>query len=506
MQMHYEIRLRPLHRCMKMNELKRQHVAAIFINAAKGLTQIAVPFAIVAFFQGILWIFFLALAGLILVSIGFSWLSWYKFRYSLEEGELYVEQGIFVKKKRYIQKKRVQAINISAGVLQRIFGLVKVNIDTAGGGMEAEVELVAVTKKEADSIRSLLLKEPRSAGHNEEEEQIDGEGEPSDEIEQNPRTVWQLGKRRLVYTALTSSSVGLVLSAVVALLSQTAQFIPDSIYEDTVETVVSLSMLLLIGMAIIVLILSWFISSIITIVTYGNFHIETYDKEMVIQRGLLEKRQLTLAYSRITAIRVIRSVIRQPFGFVSVYVESAGGGNNNEQGSTLLVPLIHKRDLHDFLETIVPDYAIETPLTAAPSRAAKRFFIRMLVLPVLLTAGAVYLWGWIGSLGLIVIAVASILAWFQYKDAGAGAQGEFVWLRYRTIGQALIISRKRKIQSIAKQVSWLQKRKELATFELNVQSSMAGKSFAVKDISQNTSDELYKWYSYQNSHDSTKKV
>ncbi len=49
--MHYEIRLRPLHRCMKMNELKRQHVAAIFINAAKGLTQIAVPFAIVAFFS-----------------------------------------------------------------------------------------------------------------------------------------------------------------------------------------------------------------------------------------------------------------------------------------------------------------------------------------------------------------------------------------------------------------------------------------------------------------------
>ncbi|TES50435.1 hypothetical protein E2L03_00435 [Shouchella lehensis] len=505
--MHCEIKLRLLHRCMKMNEVKRQHVAAIFINAAKGLFQLAVPFAIVAFFQGLLWLFFLALAGLILVSIGFSWLSWYKFRYSLEEGELYVEQGVFVKKKRYIQKKRVQAINISAGVLQRIFGLVKVNIDTAGGGMEAEAELVAVTKKEADSIRTLLLKEPRAATQpNGEEEDMNDEGEPLDEIEQTPRTVWQLGKRRLVYTALTSSSVGLVLSAVIALLSQTAQFIPDSIYEDTFETVVSLSMLLLIGMAIVVLILSWFISSIITIVTYGNFHIETYDKEMVIQRGLLEKRQLTLAYSRITAIRVIRSVIRQPFGFVSVYVESAGGGNNNEQGSTLLVPLIHKRDLQGFLETVVPDYAIDTPLTAAPARAARRFFIRMLIIPVLLTAAAVYFWGWIGSLGLIVIAVASILAWFQYKDAGAGAEGEFVWLRYRTIGQSLIISRKRKIQSIAKQVSWLQKRKELATFELHVQSSMAGKSFAVKDISHDTSHELYKWYSYQESHDSTRKV
>lgn len=45
---------------------------------------------------------------------------------------------------------------------------------------------------------------------------------------------------------------------------------------------------------------------------------------MVIERGLIEKRQLTLAYRRITAVRIIKSIIRQPFGFVSVYVESAG--------------------------------------------------------------------------------------------------------------------------------------------------------------------------------------
>lgn len=135
-----------------MNELKRQHVAAIFINLTKGLFQLAIPFAIVAFLQGILWIFFIGIAGLILLMGLFSWINWLKFRYRLEDGELYVEQGLFVKKKRYIQKKRIQAINISAGVLQRIFGLVKVNIDTAGGGMEAEAEFSAVTRAEANEF------------------------------------------------------------------------------------------------------------------------------------------------------------------------------------------------------------------------------------------------------------------------------------------------------------------------------------------------------------------
>ncbi len=83
-----------------MNELKRQHVAAIFINLTKGLFQLAIPFAIVAFLQGILWIFFIGIAGLILLMGLFSWINWLKFRYRLEDGELYVEQGLFVKKEK----------------------------------------------------------------------------------------------------------------------------------------------------------------------------------------------------------------------------------------------------------------------------------------------------------------------------------------------------------------------------------------------------------------------
>lgn len=482
-----------------MNELKRQHVAAIFINITKGLFQLAIPFAIIAFIQGILWIFFIGLAGLIVFLGLLSWITWLKFRYRLEDGELYVEQGVFIKKKRYIQKKRVQAINISAGVLQRIFGLVKVNIDTAGGGMEAEAEFSAVTRAEANRIRTALLKDaPAKTNFSEDGEEAEEETLDYTEPEvSEPIDKWQLGRRRLIYTALTSSSVGLVLSAVLALLSQTVQFVPDDLFENTYDFVVNLGILLIILLVIAILLVSWLISSLITIITYGNFNIETYEKEMVIERGLLEKRQLTLAYKRITAVRIIKSVIRQPFGFVSVYVESAGGGNNKEQGSTLLVPLIHQRDLPDFLEQIIPDYAIETPITSAPKRAAIRFFIRMLIVPVVLTIVATVLWGTIGLLGLILVGAFAILAWFQYRDAGAGSSEEFVWLRSRSVGQTLVLSPKRKIQSATKQVSFLQRRKTLSSFEFFVQSSMSGKSFSVPDIADSTGDDLYQWYSHR---------
>lgn len=64
--------------------------------------------------------------------------------------------------------------------------------------------------------------------------------EPIEAEEAEPLDKWHLGKRRLIYTALTSSSVGLVLSAVLALLSQTVQFVPDDLFENTFDFVVNL--------------------------------------------------------------------------------------------------------------------------------------------------------------------------------------------------------------------------------------------------------------------------
>lgn len=489
---------------MKMNELKRQHIAAILIQSTKGVWQIAVPFAIVALLQQMLFYFFIALCALIVISAVFSWLSWFKFRYRLEAGELYVERGVFIKKKRYIQKKRVQAIHISAGLWQRVFGLVKVSIDTAGGGMEAEAEFVAVTRAEAVRIRAELLKEVKEADSSQNDGELNeaqNDIETEAETETKPLAVWHLGTRRLIYAALTSSGIGLVLSAVAALLSQVGQFlsfIPDDIYENTFDYIFSLGLFLLLILVVAVLLLSWIISSVLTILTYGNFKVSTYEKEMVIERGLIEKRQLTLAYRRITAVRIIKSIIRQPFGFVSVYVESAGGGTNKEQGSTMLVPLIHERDLPAFLEQTLPEYVFERPIKTAPKRAAIRFFLRMLIVPVVATCVASYFFGAIGLIGgTVVVAIAALFAWLQYRDAGAGSNDTFIWLRSRTIGQTLVISPKQKVQSVTKRVSFLQRRSKLAHFEIFVQSSLAGKSFYVPNVSDENADALFQWYSHQ---------
>ena len=87
-----------------------------------------------------------------------EFLSWLRFTYRIEEGELRIESGFFVKKKRYIPFERIQSLDFSEGILQRLFGLVKVKVETAGssGSGEAEAVLTAITKAEAKAIQDIL--------------------------------------------------------------------------------------------------------------------------------------------------------------------------------------------------------------------------------------------------------------------------------------------------------------------------------------------------------------
>ncbi|PAM93970.1 hypothetical protein B4N84_15130, partial [Flavobacterium sp. IR1] len=126
----------------------------------QGLKGIILPVIITLFFsssQGESFIRFeyIWLVFIVILFIS-SILSYISFKYKLENGELFVQKGIFIKKKRYIQQKRVQSIDITAGLLQRMFGLVKVSVETAGSGGEPEVQLNAIKKQEASLISEAL--------------------------------------------------------------------------------------------------------------------------------------------------------------------------------------------------------------------------------------------------------------------------------------------------------------------------------------------------------------
>jgi putative membrane protein len=479
-----------------MNELKRLHPVAIFVSFLTALRSFLIPF-VLSFFLGssseaigffrfeYVWI------GILLFIFFQGIGNWLTFKYRFIEGELYIQRGMFIKKKRYIQQKKVQSIDITAGVFQRLFGLVKLKIETAGGGAEPEVHLIAISKEEAEKIRSYLLGKYTIADRGEDVTEVNF----VEVAEESADYTWIVPKKHLIIAALTSSGIGLTISAVAALFSQIEQFLPESIYRVVFGFLAESGMLLVLTLIFIVVFISWCISFLGTLLKYGGFKIEKFGDELVITRGLLEKRQLTIHTHKVTAVRFVRNIFRQPLGFAAVYVESAGGGTNDEQLSTVLLPMVKDQEIIEIFQHVLPEYAIEYPLKSVPKRSLIRFLVRNSIVPL----AATILIGWFVSplayYGFFIVAICFLFGYLQFRDAGAGHDHTRLWIRHRKVSQTTVISKKQKIQSAEIRTSFFQKRKKLASFRFSVLSSVVGKSFTVMDLESNHADWMLQWYS-----------
>ncbi|HEX7064672.1 MAG TPA: PH domain-containing protein, partial [Bacillales bacterium] len=336
-----------------------------------------------------------------------SFFSWYRFTYRIEDGELRIEQGAFVKKHRYIRKERIQSFDRSAGVLHRPFGLVKVRIETAGGGprQEAEGELAAITIEEARRLEAALYGMEETAEEEEKEVVV--------------KVQRKLTPPRLLIAGATSGKIGAVLSIIAAVFSQIDNFIPDHFYTDVGRRLIASGFQFVAVLVLLIAVCAWFLAILGTVVKYAGFTLTRAEGELQIVSGLLERRQLTLPVHRIQAVRIVEGLLRQPFGFVTLYVESAGGsGEKSEDFSTVLFPLLRKSEVSAFLNEFVSGYPpADSKLTPAPKRAIWQYLFRI-VIPALIVVVPVVIWVPWGGYAILLLLAAAILGMMQHRDAG----------------------------------------------------------------------------------------
>ncbi|UZM99234.1 PH domain-containing protein [Lysinibacillus sp. MHQ-1] len=75
----------------------------------------------------------------------------------------------------------------------------------------------------------------------------------------------------------------------------------------------------------LILIVAWVVSVLITLINYFDYTVRIEEDKLIITKGLLEKKRITLPLNRIQAIRIVENPLRQLTGFATVVVESAGG-------------------------------------------------------------------------------------------------------------------------------------------------------------------------------------
>ncbi|MCU5516627.1 PH domain-containing protein [Bacillus wiedmannii] len=444
------------------------------------------------------WYLIPAAFGLLTVFSAFE--KWYYTTYWVENNVLHVKQGLFVKKESYLNKERVQTINTSSNVLYQMLGLKKIQIETAGGGDDAEVSLAGITVEEATELIAMLNDPTPEVKAEETSEEV---VEKEIVTEEKQATEYKLTWKEILLASVTSGQFGLLFSLIFFVYHQVDEYIPKWIENGVKSYVMEHDIYGWIFMIAILIVLSWIISTIGYALKHGDFTVNRRNDEVRISQGLLEKKELVLKLHRIQGITIKESILRQPFGYCAVQVEVIQGkGLGDEKEKVTLHPIIRKDRVQQLLAHLQLPYELNTNIISLPKAALRRYlidsfiFFAMLAIP--LTGISIYfekyyiMWAFI-PLAILIF----ILGYATFKTNGYSVNGEQITLVYRSVGKYTGLVRRRHVQSMEKTQSYFQRRANLCTYKF----SNASSNYKLEHTRVEDAERMQGWYKKELSED-----
>ncbi|PIC65096.1 hypothetical protein CSV79_03960 [Sporosarcina sp. P13] len=489
------------------------HWITAVVETVKALKDLIGPFIIVILVNGFksessgpwyfqYWsaIFFSLLLIFTLVS---GIIKWRRFDYWFEDQELRMESGLFVRKKRYIPFDRIQSLDYTEGIFHRPFQLVKVKVETAGSssGKDAEAELTAITKEAAGRIEEEMqrAKKMKIIGpvlHQYENEELVLVKKHEDLVEHTtPVPVkFTMKTKDLLMLATTSGGIGVILSGAFVFLSQIEELIPFDWLFGELESFVKIGVFVIGIMIVLGLLLVWLLSVVMTFVANYDFKVALDKNDLVITRGLLEKKRVTIPLNRVQNITVVENPFRQLFGYATVILNSAGG--TGESSRIKLFPLAKRNRIIEPLQELFPNVDFSEPSEVIGKRG-RYFYYRLKLFITLLIVVAVsyYLFPY-GLFAALLLPVVFIHGIWQYKTAAYTILPKQLTMRFRGISRHTVFTVKERIQSMEMDQNYFHRRKKVATLTINVKSGMSLDASAIRHMSEEKAEQFLAWYEY----------
>jgi putative membrane protein len=421
------------------SERRRTHPADVIFTTATALRRLLWPFVIGAF----------ASAGgdrpdraLVIGALGvvagttLGVLRWRATTYAVVDDTLSLRSGVLSPDETLVPLARISAVDTVSGPLQRLLGVVEVQVQVAGKS-EPEVTLHAVKQRDEAMLRAAL-------------------GHPG-EVRREPD--WRLSPRRAVLEAVTAPQV-----AGLAWLLVTANFLVQDLVTidlallDRAPDTPAEALLATAG----VLATAWLVSAATVLVVFGGFEVDVDDGRLRIRRGFVRRRTATVPVDRVHAIRLIERPLRQPFGLLTVRMEVGGYAGSSDAARTLL-PIVHREEVEKVLRRLVPSLArVDVVLRRPPRRALRRYVLPSLAGTAVAAAALTAAVPAVAPAGAVVMAVAAVAGVMRYTDAGFAVGEGVVLLRRRGVARTTFVARTPRLQRHALSQTLFQRRGHLA--------------------------------------------
>jgi membrane protein YdbS with pleckstrin-like domain len=133
---------------------------AEFVNAGVSTLMALVIAGALTYYAESLWVAFVCAGIVLLASTLWAFLTpalrYRRFRFSVQGSRLWIRSGVFFHREKSIPLARIQHVDVSRGPLERMFGLARVTVFTAGGRL-ATAQIPGLEPARADALRLELL-------------------------------------------------------------------------------------------------------------------------------------------------------------------------------------------------------------------------------------------------------------------------------------------------------------------------------------------------------------
>lgn len=287
----------------------------------------------------------IALAGGLVVGMGFGFLSWLFTRYVIDGTELRINSGVITKASRRIPYERLQSVDIAEPLVARLFGLAELRIEMAGG-KESRTSLRFLPLTEARDLRRVLL----ARAH--------GETEADGLVEEQRSIITVVPPQRVIIGTLLSLDFLFAAIGSIGLLAGAIWF---------GQVIVLLGGIIPLG--------SWLIQIVgKRVLQQWDFTLSRGDGGLRIERGLLSRTSQTIPYARVQGIAIKEPYVWRRFGWQRLEVDVAGyAAHSDDDGtdsSSTLLPISDGPLAAAIIAELIPGAAVDSVTrTAAPRRS-----------------------------------------------------------------------------------------------------------------------------------------
>jgi len=298
-------------------------------------------------------------AGFVItVTAVITWLQFEKFKFYIEDGELILQKGLFVKEKLNIPFERIQTVNLQQNIVQQVLGLTGLKIDTAGSGKE-ELNIRALKKDDALALQEALDSAFEPA--EDSEVQMTKEGVEATNQKLNYQTLVKLNLKQLLLLGATENHLrsGFIAFALIwGYGSQLAEYFSD--YSEAVTEDIEANLIQAGWIGLLIFITLFILFSVVTsfgrvILKFFNLHAQLNNENLQVKAGLLKRNEHTIPLNKIQIIQWEDNFIRRYFKFKSLKLFQGRSEETVNSKKTIEVPACFHEQEEKVMEVLFPD-------------------------------------------------------------------------------------------------------------------------------------------------------